>query len=221
MLQNIWQSIVQFVTTWSQNSVVAAIIGPLIGSLLTFDELGNPEARTAMAHRIENFLSTHDHPRNRVVVTTRIVGYEGQLDRYGFQRRTVQHLKAGEIRALVKQRYEAIALSETAGWPPHDATPIKQDMRRRSERLIKKIETTPRLAQLATNPLLLSLIVLVHRVKLELPEERVQLYRECVEILAEQWKSFKWAESDMQPVAQEDLNLSQKLVLLQALALNM
>src|SRR5947207_796890 len=35
MLQNIWQSIVQFVTTWSQNSVVAAIIGPLIGSLLT------------------------------------------------------------------------------------------------------------------------------------------------------------------------------------------
>ncbi len=94
-------------------------------------------------------------------------------------------------------------------------------MRRRSERLIKKIESTPRLAQLATNPLLLSLIVLVHRVKLELPEERVQLYRECVKILAEQWKSFKWAESDMQPTLQEELNLSQKLVLLQALALNM
>jgi Sulfatase-modifying factor enzyme 1 len=166
-------------------------------------------------------LSIHDHPRNRVVVTTRIVGYDGQLDRYGFQIRTVQHLNVGEIRALIKQRYEAIALSETAGWQPHDAAPIKQEMRRRSERLIKKVESTPRLAQLATNPLLLSLIVLVHRVKLELPEERVHLYKECVEILTEQWQNFKRAESDMQLDQQEELNFLQKLVLLQALALNM
>ncbi len=186
-----------------------------------FDELGSPEARAAMARRIEDFLSIYDHPRNRVVVTTRIVGYEGQLDRYGFQIRTVQHLQAGEIRALVKQRYEAIALSETAGWPPHDAAPIKQEMRRRSEQLIEKIESTPRLAQLATNPLLLSLIVLVHRVKIALPEERVLLYRDCVEILTEQWQRTKRAESYLQPDTQEDLSLPQKLVLLQALALDM
>jgi energy-coupling factor transporter ATP-binding protein EcfA2 len=186
-----------------------------------FDELGSPEARVAMAHRIEDFLNIYDHSRNRVIITTRIVGYEGQLDRYGFQIRTVQHLEAGEIRALIKQRYEAIAVSETAGWSPHDAASIKQDIRRRSERLIKKVESTPQLAQLATNPLLLSLIVLVHRVKLELPEERVQLYRECVEILTEQWQSFKRAESNLQSSSQEELNFSQKLVLLQALALNM
>ncbi len=156
-----------------------------------FDELGSSEARAAMAHRIGDFITTHDQPRNRIVVTTRIVGYEGQLDRYGFQIQTVQPLHAGATRALIKQRYRAIALTETAHWSSVDAAPLLREMQRRSERLIKKIESTPRLAQLATNPLLLSLIVLVHRVKLELPEERVLLYRDCIEILAEQWQRRK------------------------------
>jgi len=186
-----------------------------------FDELGSPEARAAMARRIGDFLDRYNHSGNRVVVTTRIVGYEGQLDQYDFQIRTVQNLNAGEIRALVKQRYRAIALSETAGWPSHDAAPILQDMRQRSERLIKKIESTPRLAQLAANPLLLSLIVLVHYVKLELPQERVLLYRDCVEILTEQWQRSKKAEIDKLPDSQEDLTLPQKLGLLQELALSM
>lgn len=57
--------------------------------------------------------------------------------------------------------------------------------------------------------------------KVELPQERVQLYRDCVEILTEQWQRSKQAEIDMQPASQEDLTLSQKLVLLQAIALEM
>jgi energy-coupling factor transporter ATP-binding protein EcfA2 len=186
-----------------------------------FDELGSPEARSAVARRIGDFLNFHHHAGNRVVVTTRIVGYEGQLDQYDFQIRTVQNLNAGEIRALIKQRYRGIALSETYGWQAHDATPILQDMRQRSERLIKKIESTPRLVQLATNPLLLSLIVLVHYVKVELPEQRVLLYRDCVEILTEQWQRAKKAEIDMVSNHQEDLTLPQKLGLLQELALAM
>jgi hypothetical protein len=111
-------------------------------------------------------------------VTTRIVGYEGQLDHYDFALCTVQNLKTGETRALVKQRYEAIALSEIALRSDQESRDIRQKMRERAERLIEKIESTPRLTQLAANPLLLSLIVLVHSLKVELPEERLLLYRD-------------------------------------------
>lgn len=186
-----------------------------------FDELGSLDARTSMGYRIGNFLARYNQPSNRLVVTTRIIGYEGQLDQYRFQIRTVQKLQQGEIRALVKQRYQSVALSITSGWQAHDAAPVLQELRQRSEWLIKKIENTSRLAQLATNPLLLSLIVLIHYVKLELPEQRVQLYRECVEILTEQWQHFKQGEAGIQSVSQEDLTLLQKLALLQEIALSM
>jgi Sulfatase-modifying factor enzyme 1/NACHT domain len=186
-----------------------------------FDELDSFENRATMARYIGSFLNTYNHQSNRFVVTTRIVGYEGQLDIYNFQIRTVQRLGEEETRALVNQRYKAIGLSETAGWQPHDAIPVLHDMKRRSERLIEKIKSTPRLAQLATNPLLLSLIVLVHYVKLELPQERVLLYRDCVEILTEQWQRSKQAELDRMTNVQEDFTFAQKLGLLQKLAFTM
>lgn len=183
-----------------------------------FDELGNHVARAAMARKIAGFLEVYKRDDNRIVVTTRIVGYEGQLDHYDFVVRSVQNLKAGEIRALVKRRYAAIALSEIALRPDQEARDIEQKMRERADRLIEKIENTPRLNQLATNPMLLSLIVLVHSLKVELPEERLLLYRDCVEILAEGWQRLKREEVGIEKEEREELALNQKLVLLCELA---
>jgi hypothetical protein len=133
----------------------------------------------------------------------------------------VQNLKAGEIRALVKQRYTAIALSEIALRTNQESRDIKQKMQERAERLIEKIENTPRLNQLATNPMLLSLIVLVHSLKVELPEERLLLYRDCVEILAESWQQFKREEVGIKKEERDELTLTQKLILLCELAFAM
>lgn len=186
-----------------------------------FDELGTPDARAAMARKIAGFLEVYKRDDNRIVITTRIVGYEGQLDQYDFMARTVQNLKAGEIRALVKQRYNAIALAETTLRPDQESRDIEQKMRERAERLIEKIEHTPRLNQLATNPMLLSLIVLVHSLKIELPEERLLLYRDCVEILTESWQQFKREELGLKREEREELTLNQKLILLRELAFAM
>ena len=49
-----------------------------------FDELGNPEARIVMARKIAGFLEVYKRDDNHIVVTTLIVGYEGQLDQYDF-----------------------------------------------------------------------------------------------------------------------------------------
>ena len=186
-----------------------------------FDELGSPEARATMARKLAGFLAIYKRNDNRIVVTTRIVGYEGQLDRYNFTVRTVQNLQAGEIRALVKQRYKAIATSETVLRSEQESRDVTRKMMERAERLIEKIENAPRLNQLATNPMLLSLIVLVHSVKVELPEERLLLYRDCVEILAESWQQFKREELGIQREQREELTFNQKLVLLRKLAIAM
>ena len=186
-----------------------------------FDELGSLQARRAMARCIAGFPDVYSRSNARIVVTTRIVGYEDQLDRYGFEVRTIQDMNAGEIRTLVKQRYKAIILSETAGLQTQEAQAIKQRLMRRSEVLITKIEETPRLRQLASNPMLLSLIVLVHSLKVRLPEERVLLYRDCVGILTERWQRMKQEEVDIPNERDQELTLNQKIALLSAIAFGM
>lgn len=155
------------------------------------------------------------------LTTTRIVGYENQLDQYDFTVRTLHNLHAGEIRALVKQRYNAIAIAESGSRPEQEKRDIEQNMRERAQRLIEKVESTPRLNQLATNPMLLSLIVLVHSLKFELPDERLLLYRDCVEILAENWQQFKREEAGIKKEVKDELSLNQKLILLRELAFAM
>lgn len=51
------------------------------------------------------------------------------------------------------------------------------------------LSRNPRLEELASNPLLLSLIVLLYQQDLELPEQRVDLYRRCVDMLLQHWDS--------------------------------
>jgi hypothetical protein len=186
-----------------------------------FDELGSPQARAVAASRIASFLQIYDHPTQRIIVTTRVVGYEGQLDRYNFKVHTVQSLHAGEIRALVKLRYNAVALTEIAGHQPQEMRAIELRLKRRATQLIEKIECTPRLAQLAVNPMLLSLIVLIHVVKVELPDERILLYRDCVEILTERWQQVRLEAAGVHKKQPEELTLSQKLVLLREVAFAM
>ena len=53
--------------------------------------------------------------------------------------------------------------------------------------LIARLDQNARIQTLAANPLLLSLIVLVYEAQLDLPHQRAQLYRECVEVLLVKW----------------------------------
>lgn len=191
---------------------------PCLILLDAFDELGSPAARAEMAHRINGFLEVYEKPMHRVLVTTRIVGYEGQLNRLGFHIRTVQPLQEGDIRALVKLRYKSIGISETIGRNEIEAAAIQRKLTARAQSLIARIETTQQLRLLATNPLLLSLIVLVHFLKVELPDERILLYRDCVEILTERWQQYRREEAGAEQLAAETLTLTQKLLLLREIA---
>ena len=56
---------------------------------------------------------------------------------------------------------------------------------------IAPLERAPRIQSLARNPLLLTIIALVHRIEAELPHERVKLYDKCVIALVDTWEEVK------------------------------
>jgi len=186
-----------------------------------FDEIGTRAGRNAMANEVVGLLKEYAHPRHRVVVTTRIVGYEKQLNTRGFAEETIQRLSPKQIRDLVKQRYTAIGINASQNQPPSQANVMRQSYARRADELIVSLQHNPRLKDLAQNPLLLSLIVTVHNAKVRLPDQRHILYRDCVEIFAHEWQRIKKAELFLPSDTPDELVLEQKLILLRAVALTM
>lgn len=118
-------------------------------------------------------------PRSRYVVASRIVGYdEAPLDRRDFAHHVILPLEDEEIRRFVHKWYHA-----------RERDPVQR--RRKIADLIATIDREPRIRALARNPLLLTIIALVHRIEAELPHERVKLYDKCVTTLIDTWEEVK------------------------------
>jgi len=133
---------------------------------------------------------------NRFIVTSRIVGYNGQLAKYGFTTLRVQRLSWSLIKDLVTKWYDSLNEPLLAG------------------QLLDTLKANERIADLAVNPMLLSLIVLVQYVKRIIPERRHLLYDECVKILVER----RYAPPDVQQEYNRILPGDEATLLLQEIA---
>jgi energy-coupling factor transporter ATP-binding protein EcfA2 len=135
------------------------------------DELGGAGARREVTAAVAALVNRY--PRNRFIVTSRIVGYdEAPLNRREFPHHTIQPLSDEDIKAFVEKWYTA-----------REKDPVVRA--ERITHLTKTIMDEPRIKSLATNPLMLTIIALVHRIEAELPHERVKLYDKCVTTLVE------------------------------------
>ena len=119
------------------------------------------------------------YPDNRYLVTSRIVGYaDAPLPQASVTHVTVLPLDDDQIRTFINNWY----------------TQRERDPRIRTQQiqdLTATIEREPRIQALARNPLLLTIIALVHRIEAELPHERVKLYDKCVGALVDTWEDVK------------------------------
>ena len=57
--------------------------------------------------------------------------------------------------------------------------------------LLEAIRANPRVRELGINPLMLTVIALVHRDRVKLPERRAELYAEAVDVLLGKWEEAK------------------------------
>jgi formylglycine-generating enzyme required for sulfatase activity/energy-coupling factor transporter ATP-binding protein EcfA2 len=183
-----------------------------------FDELRDAEARQRLGRLIAALPTGPARHPNRIVVTSRIVGYEGQLDGTGFVRRRVADLDDEQAAAFVQARYRALAALEQG---VHGTGTLAWNPDQRAERLVRRLPDNPGLRRLSRNPLLLSLAVALHfkQAGRELPQERHLLYAKAIEMLAYEWERHKDSDVGLEPTDERgDLNQAEKQQLLQELA---
>ena len=147
------------------------------------DEMLTAQNRTAVAQAISAF--SRDYPAVRIAVTSRVAGYASGLLPGHFATVTIAPFDDAEIKRFARQWSLAF---EANGLPLSElATDARQRAERRAENLTKAATSHPGVKRLATNPLLLTLLALIHYQGTRLPNRRADLYRLCVEALAETW----------------------------------
>ncbi|HEY9650829.1 MAG TPA: NACHT domain-containing protein, partial [Coleofasciculaceae cyanobacterium] len=136
------------------------------------DEVFEASKREEVITEIIRF--TQDYPQVRVLVTSRVIGYQPQ------------RLRDEKFRHFMLQDLEAEQIHEfLARW--HDlAFGAGEEGKKKQERLQQAIEESPAIGQLAGNPLLLTMMAILNRNQ-ELPRNRAELYSQASKVLLQQW----------------------------------
>ncbi len=80
---------------------------------------------------------------------------------------------------------------------------VRMDAKEGAVDLLNRLRSTPKLTDLAVNPLLLTMIATVHRYRSSLPERRVELYAEICEVFLGKRKQSKGLTLDMTPAQRQ------------------
>lgn len=136
------------------------------------DEIFNLHLREQVKSDIISFTQVI-YPRNLVLVTSRIVGYEeASFSDTEFSHLGILPFSDPQVSEYVEKWYR-----------------LEESDRKRREQEISAFaqakKNLPR--ELLSNPLLLSLIVILFRAGCTLPESRLEIYRSCVGTLVEKW----------------------------------
>ncbi|MFC3893292.1 DUF4062 domain-containing protein [Lentzea rhizosphaerae] len=178
------------------------------GAVVFFDGLDEIFEPAARARVIEQFRAfTGRFPHARVVVSSRIVGYdESELGLAGFEHYTLLDFGLKEIREFVPSWYEHYTF---------------EGDERDAAGLIRRITDNARLLELAGNPLLLTMMAVIYKHQ-DLPEKRWQLYERCTAVLLEDW-DVKRKKIDSKELLPLDFRLGgeQKAEILQNIARTM
>lgn len=157
------------------------------------DEVADSALRQRVARLVEKFALRFGEAR--FVVTSREVGYGGPA-RIGadFGLARVQEFSNEDVRRFVRDWTRVVEVT-LAGAETPDILRMADE---NANKLIAAIENNPRVAELAVNPLLLTVIALVHRYRAELPERRSELYEESVEVLLWHWDKAKGLDEEQE-----------------------
>jgi HEAT repeat protein len=160
--------------------------GKTIVLLDGLDEVLDVGMRVRIAHEIEIF-TTNLEPDNRVVVTSRIVGYsEARLGaEFGNSVFTLCNMKPHHIERFLERWCLAVTRSNK---PDAEISSIESEARSEARELILYINTSDGVQRLSVNPLLLTILALIRRASPSAPSHRVHLYQLASETLLHTWR---------------------------------
>lgn len=160
------------------------------GVLLLFDGLdelptSGTNPRQQIAQAIRRF-AIQTAPNASLVITSRTIPYQTSTTwqmptEEGWQVRTLQPLAFGQVQHFVRHWYNELA--ET----------LQEPAEARANRLIAALRapTSARVRTLVESPLLLTMLSILHYNRNEIPDDRVEVYDQCVELLLDRWESVR------------------------------
>ena len=179
------------------------------------DEVADPLQRGRVAEVVAN-IATH-YQGNRFVITSRPRGYESEAR----QRLaplcaecTIRDFDDADRTGFARCWYEAV-VTEREG----DNETSRAKAKNSADDLLRAIAADGRITALASNPLLLSILALVHQRGLGLPQRRVDLYAECTEMLLGYWDQVRGGEAARELASYGGLDRQEKRALLEPIAL--
>lgn len=179
------------------------------------DEVADPRKRARVAEAAATFIG--HYVGNRFVLTSRPRGYEQEAR----QRLSplcaecrVRDFERPDRLAFVRAWYEAVLTDQQGD------TPTARDLARsQADDLLRAVEGSPKIAALARNPLLLSVLAMVHQRGVGLPQRRAELYDECTDMLLGYWDQTKGGEAARDLAAYGGFDRDEKRSLLAPVAL--
>lgn len=152
------------------------------------DEIPSQTSFETVVRVIRSFMVAHRE--NHFVVTSRIVGWRGGISS-DYDVFYVNNLSEKQVGVFVETWYSAVERNAVIGPLSEEGRALREEREQRASRRASELRAAIRdnegLRRLATNPMLLSIIALVHRTMATLPKERGKLYSQCTRILLEQW----------------------------------
>ncbi len=183
----------RFIDEYYQDRGVDLPLGPMLdealaqgGALLLLDgldEVRELSQRHLVVERVVDFFTFQRQKGNKCILTSRIVGYrEVRPIAEGLAECTLVDFEEEEIEQFVGKWTGALERAARG-----ETQVAEYEAEREREELLTAMRRNPGVRQLASNPLLLTILALMKRQGVTLPERRVELYEQYVRTLLKNW----------------------------------
>ncbi len=176
------------------------------------DEVKNLGMRHTVVERVVSYFTAHKNNGNKFILTSRVVGYRDvRPAAEGLVEATLVDFDDDEIAEFAK-RWTAILERQSQG----EGVTARIDAARESTELVQAVQRSTGVRRLAANPLLLTILAVMKRQGVTLPERRVELYDQYVRTMLSTWNK---ARSMTGRAVGRDLDVVETVRLLAPLAL--
>ena len=152
------------------------------------DEVFDTSKRHEVVNAIANFLNRYSN--NRFILTSRIAGYSAAPMVGGFPHYTLEDFGSDEIEQFVHKWCWAMEnVDQKEG-------PSSKNAEKNANELFDDMKQNDRVFKLASNPLMCTIIGLIHHQGQKLPNRRIELYNICADTFIFSWELLKREKSE-------------------------
>lgn len=144
------------------------------------DEITNTPLRIRVVEQVMDLIARY--PNNRYIVTSRIVGYQESKLGSDFKHFKLLPFGLNEIKNFSFQWYKSISKYTDKDYKNAEI---------QAESLFSSISRNPSVIKLASNPLLATIIAMIHYKGKKLPNKRIELYDISSETFLEYWVQLR------------------------------